>query len=341
MALAFFDQNVMEKLSKKGKDGQNKAFQNNVGRLLETQNQLLTSFALLEFAGCNSKKILDIQYKNKSLEDYLFQSAEELKKLPDYLRDQLKNKIPKSYLIKKLEKKKEKDKLFLTVAGFDFIDHYIDYIKNTDFMYESLIKLLLLDRLAIVKLPTKDKDKNYIRGRFIDFLTYIVIKGICQEGMVNYRMILELLCNQLRHVPSTQEDPPEINKTAKDLLQIYSDQKLKKKGDLVDCEIIPLAFLGWRGSKCHIYTTDDENTIIKRLTLCCCYISSTIPFILNKGILSKYIKANDLKLFSQIEKSERPKLNFGKVFILDKKTGEKINEISAEEMHNNREKLVI
>ena len=111
MALAFFDQNVIEKLSKKGKDNQNKAFQDNMERFLEKEKieeGLLTSFSLLEFAGYDSTEILDIKYKNKNLEDYCFQSHEETEKLPDYLRNQFESKIPKSYLIKNWKKKRER-----------------------------------------------------------------------------------------------------------------------------------------------------------------------------------------------------------------------------------------
>ena len=197
-----------------------------------------------------------------------------------------------------------------------------------------MIKHLVVDRLAIIRLPPQDKDN--IRWRFfIAPLTYIVIKSICQGETVNFRVIYKLydkLYDKLRQSPSQKDT--EFNKTNKAIPQMLSDLKLKEKGDLVDCDIIPLAFLGRHGSKCHIYTTDDENIITKRLKLCCCYISSIISLIFDEGILSNYIKNNNSDLFSQIKKKEHPEFKFGKVFILDKKTGEKIKQISTEEIYN-------
>ena len=95
MAFIFFDQNVMEKMSKK----QYKLFQKNVNTLIpgKGEQQLLTPFSLLEFCGYNPKEVLDIRYKNERLNEYPFQSYDEFdnNNLIEYIKNQIHKKVIK------------------------------------------------------------------------------------------------------------------------------------------------------------------------------------------------------------------------------------------------------
>ena len=92
-------------------------------------------------------------------------------------------------------------------------------------------------------------------------------------------------------------------------------EKLKAKGDLMDCELVHLAFFGSNKRHCHCYTTDDEKTINERLALYCKSIDYLIDWYFNSS--------------SNNNRYNRPEWRYGKVFILDKETGEKIKTIST------------
>lgn len=197
MAYIFFDQNVMEKMSKKS----HKLFQDNVDRLLLERTwknqQLLTPFSLLEFSGYNPKEVLDIQYKNKKLTEYPFQSYDEFdNNLIEHIKKQICEKITKSSLKENLEEKKSRESKYLNESGDYFID---SYIKKIDLMYDDLIDNLFLDQLSQINTSRffQKEDKN----RFINLCTKLVIHKVCETGsMGSFRMVCKLY-NELRKQP--------------------------------------------------------------------------------------------------------------------------------------------
>lgn len=96
MVSIFFDQNVMNNMSK----SQYESFQGNVNGLIKAGGdniqQKFTPFGLLEFAGLTLKQILKIQYEGKLSKEYPFKSYEEFKdKFAPFLREQIQIKITK------------------------------------------------------------------------------------------------------------------------------------------------------------------------------------------------------------------------------------------------------
>ena len=86
----------------------------------------------------------------------------------------------------------------------------------------------------------------------------------------------------------------------------------------MDCELVHLAFFGSDDKYCYCYTTDDEETIEDRLILYCKSVDYFIKWYFDHEKFNQY---------------KRPQWRCGKVFILDKNTGEKIKKISATKIY--------
>ena len=332
MAYIFFDQNVMEKMSKKN----HKLFQDNVEKLLLERTwknqQLLTPFSLLEFGWLNrtENKTFDIQYKGKRFNEYPFQSYQELddENIEKHLKAQIQQKVTKLSLEEIFKGKKQRESKYLNDRGSYYIEHYI---KKIDSMYDDLVCNLFLDQLAqtnISKFSLIDKWK------FINLCTKLVIHIICEkESMGSLRMVYKLF-DELRKLPDKEKENSEFYKINKKIPKILEGSSLKSQRDFVDRELIHLAFFGWKNDVCHIYTTDSESTITTRLKLYCCYIKFIVWFSF------EYPKQSGRPSLSQIPNNKRPEWKCGKIFILNKRAGEKIKKISVAKIHEGKNETI-
>ena len=331
MALIFFDQNVMEKMSKKG----HQAFQNNVDLLLKERAKnndlILTPFSLLEFSSCNQKDISDIRYRGVKFTEFPFSSYKNFsnQSMAKYLKDEIYKKVTKDFLKEKLEDKKIREKNHLNNKGFNFIDLYTEKI---DLLYEDLINLLYLEQLSQIntsKFSTKDRDK------YIDLCLEIVIDyAFKKHSLGGFRTVLRLHKEWGKQpIPQKIKEDPELSKRKKTILNIVEQSKLKSKGDRLDCDIIHLAFFGGKDKPCHIYTTDDKNLITHRLNSYFVFMELIINYYFEHFQLKK-----NRKTFS--ENYEPPEWNCGKVFILNRETGEKIKKIPVKKIYEKKLSLL-
>ena len=322
----FFDQNVMEKMSKK----RHKSFQNNVDKLIlekdtKVYHQIFTPFGLWEFAGFSLKKALTIQYKGKKLGEYNFQSYEELhtdKFILD-LEQQIRNKFTKSVLIEKLKTKKIKDIEYLSSGGRKYIE---EYEKRIESIYEGLVHNLLLDRISQINTSRFSMES---REKFINLLTRSAMEQIiCQRRVIGaFRFICKLHQELKRRQAQSGElnEKPETSNVIEQMTNITNS--LKPTGDLVDCELIHLAFFGSNNNICHCYTTDDGVLIKKRLEFYCVFMNFLI------WLFFEYTKINNKPPFTIAQKYCKPEWRCGKVFILNKSTGEKITKIPVKKIY--------
>ena len=325
MIYVFFDQNVKEKLSKK----KYKLFQDNVNRILlekaGNKTERITPFSILEFSGYNLKN-LDLKYKNKELNEYPFESYAELidlidEKKPDNLKKQISSEITKSFLKNKLEEKRKKSLNYLNDKGFGYIDQYIKLLKDS-FFYKNLINNLFFDRLSQVNISQFSlEDKDKFRG----FFTKFVIHSTCER---DYFGDFRLVCKFFEEIEKINTDcfdkQSETYNTIKEIKKIT--ERVKAKGDLLDCELLNLAFFGGEDNICHCYTTDKKEVIEERLKLYCYYIEYSIRFF-------KYLKNRENTSSKIIKNNEYPEWKCGKVFILNRDTGEKIKKISVTKIY--------
>ena len=339
MAYIFFDQNVIERLSKK----QHESFQNNVDRLLETYEdpqQLLTPFSLLEFSGYKLKEVLNIQYEGKRLSEYQFQSYNEFdnNNLIEHIKNQICKKITKSSLKKTLEQKKNRDSQYLNEEGIRFIN---SYIKKIDLMYEDLINNLLLDQLSQINTSRFSKEG---KEKLIRLYTCFVISRICKKELIGSFRMVYILYDELRKkpIPEQIKRNPKLYETQKEIPNILGNLRLKSKGDLVDCELPHLAFFGFNSRQkydiCHIYTTDKEEVVKGRLEIYCAFVNSITSLICDHKLYNNYIAHHNKQLFDDIQNNKRPEWKCGKVFILDRETGKKITKISATKIYEKTKK---
>ena len=309
----YLDQSVREKMSKK----RFKSFQGNVNSLIGNNIQRFTVFGLLEFAGLKKTELFDIQYKGQKLDEYPFQNYQDVLECQSVLKKQVYEKVTKDFLIEKLEKKKEEETPYFNEQGFKYIVKYIEGIKGSEevqSIYEGLIDNLYLDRLSqinISKLCPEDKKQ------VICFFINRVIGIISQEkNLGGFRLICKIFKEKDYIVVEGEKSKSVENQ----IFKICG--KLKSKGDLMDCELVHLAFFGSNKKHCHCYTTGDEETINKRLILYC----KSIDFFIDWYFNSSYIHSNN-------NGYNRPEWRCGKVFILDKNTGKKIKKVSATKIY--------
>lgn len=327
MTYMFFDQNIMEKLSKK----RHTTFQNNVEKLLleRTKNirQIFTPFSMFEFSGYNLKNI-NIKHKNKSLSEYQFQSDKEFQNedMLNSFKKQIYEQITKSNLKDKLKEKKEKELEYLSKRGIYYIRKYIELIDTSDF-YDKLIHSLFLDRISQIntsQFPLKDRENFRVS------LTQLVVDAICGKyNLGSFRII----CKIFEEMKKEQQQIRKTNKQfqfhnmVKEVQRIT--EKLKSSGDLVDCELVHLSFFGDKNNICHCYTTDKKDLIVDRLTLYCVYINFLIWMVFD------YFKTRGIP----VPQYERPEWKCGKVFILNRETGEKITKISVTKIYEEVQKI--
>ena len=305
----YLDQNIREKMSKKS--FKLESFQNNVNSLIGKNIQRFTAFGLLEFAGLKKTELFDIPYKGQKLNEYPFQNYQDVLDCQYILKKQIRKKITKDFLIEKLEKKRKDNEPYLNEQGFQYIE---TYITSVQLMYEGLIDNLLLDRLSqlnISKLCPEDKKK------VIYFFVDRVIGIISQKRNLGG---LRLICKIFKERKGNIVEGKQSKIIEEQIIEICG--KLKSKGDLMDCELVHLAFFGSNKKRCHCYTTDDEKTINKRLEL---YCKST------DFLIDWYCKSSNT--YTKNNGYNPPKL--GKVFILDKNTGKINKEISTTEIYEN------
>ena len=317
--MVFFDQDVMNKISKKG----HKHFQDNVYQLTPkiTNNQILTPFSLLEFLGIQAKDTLHFNYKCKTFYEYKC-SYKELNELKNFLKEKIRaeEKIQKSFLIEKLLEKK--DSKHLNQTGKQCADGYIN---NIDFLYENLIHNLYLDCLSQIntsKFSLEEKDEFYV-----SFCTPLIIKHTFNKQTTGgFRMVKKTADHIRKETKRKRRQKGGLKnyKDLKEMCEILERLKLKPIGDLVDCELIHLAFFG---KYCSCYTTDKKDIIIERLKFYCEFICFIERYFYE--YLSKRPKSSP---------ERKPEWKPGKVFILDKKTGEKITKISIAKIYENIKK---
>ena len=346
MIYSVFDQNVREKLSKKGNRGENNIFQDKMHQIVKKEgmrDQLLTPCSVLEFAGCSKKEIFDIKYKGKKWgrDGYKFSSYKEFDDLRvmNHLKKKIEENIPKSSLEKKLKEKRLRESKYLTDQGLYFIDCYI---KSLDPLYDSIIDSIVWDRLFEINTSALS---NECRWKFINSLTSHIFLHIYKKGKDKgyFRMVYKIW-EEVRKLDYKEEDikeDPGAFEVHKKILNILGKAYLKTKGDLVDCELIHLAFFGsYFGSyqkgayhNCHIYTTDNKEHILQRLKIYCSYIKFIIEDVLNYKVFLDDIKKKDIELYYKTKNNTLPEWKFGKVFILDKRTGKILETIFAKEIY--------
>ena len=305
---------------------QYESFQDNVNGLVREEGdniqQKFTPFGLLEFAGLTLKQILKIQYKGKLLKEYPFKSYKEFEDdFTPFLKEQIQIKITKNYLKEKLVEKQQRDLKYLNQRGISYIKKYTEII---DAIHDNLINSLFLDQLSqvnISQLSLKDRDK------FIILCMNKAIEIICQKQIMGSLRLISKIAPEIK---ITQDKTGEFSG---DCFNIDKQKRkiaegLKPNRDFVDCELIHLAFFGANDNIFHCYTTDNETEIKERLFFYCRYINFFI------WLFFKYTKLNDMPpSFIARKHSNPPEWRYGTVFILDKKTGEKIKEISAQKIH--------
>ncbi len=346
----FFDQNIMEKMSKK----RNLAFQNNVDNLIREigQNtmQRLTPFGLLEFAGLNKTEIFDIDHKGKKLNEYPFCSYQEIESFifekkqhpggkfkaeQDTLREKITQKISREILIEKLKEKKNKDQKYLNPRGLSLLQEYIkalntkpDANSKNKHIYYSIIDNLFWDRLSqinISKLSAEDKKKFVIEC--IRLIIAILHHNL---AMGSFRLVCRV-SQEIRKDPEQKQLLKSNPHWRNIILKIDKIcENLKPSGDLVDCELIHLAFFGKNNSWLHCFTTDNEKDIIDRLDFYCFYINFLIWLFWD---CPQYEGNNIAQEYKQ-----PPIWRCGKVFILNKETGEKITKISVKKIYEKQPK---
>ena len=313
----FFDQNVLEKISK-AKPEYIKFQENFIYTFLAPNiKQVPLPFSLLEFAGIQSKNILKILYKGKKLNEYPCK-YEELETITLHLRQQIEEKITKDFLKNKLFEKKNREAHYLSEIGIKMINEYSNYYLNDDW-YNNLIYNLHLDRLTqinISKFSQKEK-KDFDRYHFYPF----IMRNICDEARTvgSLRAIKKMIDNICQEVKKQGIKDADLNKKRKRLYKISQNLELKSNADLVDCELIHLALFGYDNHYYHSYTTDKEDTIKKRLIFYC----EGVLFM--EQLLKEYYK--------HYLPNQRPKWKPSKIFILDKDTGEKITKISVTKIY--------
>lgn len=326
MAYIFFDSNVMGPAIHKN----HVLFQKNLSQLIPDKGsqQLLTPFSLYEFCGYNLEDF-NIQYKDKNLNKCLFRTFEEFDNdnLIEHIKNQICEQITKADLKDKLEKKKSFN---YTEEGIRIIEGCIEKI---DLMYDDLIQNLLFDRLSSqINIPKKEEFTK-ARSKFIELCTVLVMSWICQKRIFGSFRMVNKLYSELGELPITEKENHKFLETNKKIPEIVEGLNLESERELVDCELIHLAFFGWKHAVCHIYTCEREKIIKERLEKYCVFVNAIISFIFNDKIYYDYIANNDKLLFNDIRNNKRPEWKCGKIFILNQYTGEKVTEISAAKIY--------
>ena len=306
-----------------------KLFQKNIKDLVlqsKIIKQVLTAFSLLEFSTLQKQEIFDIQYKGYKLSEYEFQSFDEINNCLRDLKQIIKQKIPKEFLKRKYEKMKEINSKHFNPSGIKYANLYI---KNFNKLYKDFIESFCMDRFSQLNINRFSKSE---RETFIIEGTKLVMDIICNKlCMGGLRIIYKIMKEQKKEAQLSGE----LNKKSECWEGVqYMDQKikgLKSEGDLVDCELIHLACFGFQNKRCYCYTTDKEEVIIDRLETYCIKVHGFIwMFFDSKNFETK----PQYEIDQYRHKYERPELKCGKVFILNRDTGEKASEICVQKIYN-------
>ena len=330
----FFDQNVIDKMTKIDQ----KQIQRNIEQTFLKPNikQALTSFSLLEFAGIQIKDIFNnIFYKGKKLSEYPFK-YEELQEIPQNLKKQLKEKVSKEILKEKLIEKKNRESRYLNSRGIIIIDEYIKSYVDDNYFYKNLIHNLYLDRLPEINISNFSQQE---RDDFNKIHLYpAILRNICDRKRTvgAFRAIKKMdedICQKIR-----RQEPKNtnLNENRKKLTKYLDNLKLRSNSDLVDLELIHLSCFGYDGHHCLCYTTDDESIIRQRLDF---YLTGVL---LIEYWFYEYLpkKRSDWENYrKKYLPSERPDWKCGRIFILNKNTGEKIKIIPVRKIYDKIKKM--
>ena len=333
----FFDQNVMEKVYKN--KAQYATFQKNVKSLVlengKDIKQRLTPFGLLEFVGLKKSELFDIEHKDRKLSEYPFRSYQEAKDFIPCLQKKIQKKISKEFLIKKLKEKRQKDLSYRNKRGLVLIDEYIGLLNESPdpyskerHIYHSIEQNLFFDRISQVNIShLSNVDKKQVVTSFIKDAIRVINE---QRSMGSLRFICRIYQEMRKDSDQKQwvKDNPQSINTLKEGDVIC--EELKSKGDLVDCELVHLAFFGSNDKHCHCYTTDSKKEIQDRLEFYCFYIDFFIKLFFDKSVQLAGKPPPEI-----VNRYKRPEWRCGKVFILDKKTGAKITKISTQKIYEN------
>ncbi|MDE0151683.1 MAG: hypothetical protein OXK80_04200 [Bdellovibrionales bacterium] len=210
--------------------------------------------------------------------------------IKDFLESTFKEKLPECKIHEKLQNK---------------LKHSNDYAKP--FLRESIALLPKIYPVIIAQLSwdrcsqmewSKDKpDEERLKIR------KMIVRSIVQEPDL---YILRHCCHLLPLL--TKRDPNAIE-GVEHFLQIMEKMKVKPDEDIGDCELIHTAINGQPSEKSQksrvvdCYTMDDLKDIKRRFIVCLFFYE-----LLNYRLNSQY---------------------FGKVYIIDKQTGEEIDEIDV------------
>ena len=340
----FFDQNVMEKISRM-KPGY-KVFQENFNNTLMggNVNQALPPFSFLEFIGVQAKDILKVAYKGKLLRDYAC-GYNELKDIISDLKKQIEEKVTKDLLQKKLLEKKQAKSDILTDVGYKVIEACDNYLKDES-LYQNLLRNLYLDRLPQIntsKFSLEEKTSFNIEHYYPS-----IMRNICDKTRTlgSFRAIIEMIKSSTtsKEIEKRMENICQKNKNIdyrknkKAVSKILRELKLKPHADLADCELIHLACFGYNGYYCRCYTADPEELIEKRLNFYCesiCVIEGQFYDYLPKT--GPYWKKHCEKFIPR----QRPDWKCGEVIILDRDTGQKITEIPVKKIYEKKQNETI
>ena len=325
----FFDQNVMKKMSKNSFECL--TFQENATKaFMKSQvTQALTPFSFLEFAGIQSKDILNLIYKGKPLNEYLCK-YEELRDITSFLRKEIKEKMTKDFLKKTLLEEKNKESNHLSELGLDYINSYNKYFIEEDDGYKNLTTNLYLDSLSQINISGFSQEEQNDFNRHI--YNPLVLNSICniKRTMGGLKIMKNSLIHTCQEVKKQVPEDIVLNQNRRRVHKILEDLHIKPYSDLVDCELIHLACFGYYGNHCQCYTTDNPDIIKKRLVFYC----EGILFI--EKWFYEFLPTNRPEWRDYCNRylpKERPKWRCGRVFILDEKTGEKIQTIPVNKIY--------
>ena len=318
----FFDQNISSKLSTNNcrYDPFTKTVLSKFHN--ENQQQFQTPSSIIEFCGINSQGILDIKYKGDFLRDHKF-SEEELTEIfeTNYIETELKKKLPLEMLLSKL-KEKQKNIEYYSIFGKKNIKAIIEMLEGADGMYADIIQHLYFDRMSQLNLSSLSNKwkRTYVR----DF-NYQILNSV-NLNFSGFRLTIkaiEIIKDYLKKNPYDKSDfVSQFTRIFKIIHPYFNQICINYNKDLVDCDIIVNAAFGFDNKIVHSYTTDSRDLIFNRLYVYFSYLHflSLNPWTSNSGI------------GKSIPKIDFPTQRFGKIFILNKLTGDILHTISANDV---------
>ena len=185
-----------------------------------------------------------------------------------------------------------------------------------------------MDRLSQVNIShLSNVDKQKVVTGFIECAIGVTNE---QRAMGGLRFICRIY-QEMRKDPD-QKQWVKNNPQSIDIIKKGDKicEELKPQADLVDCELIHLAFFGSNDKHCHCYTTDSGKDIQDRLEFYCFYIDFFIKLFFDNSFELAGKPPPEI-----VNRYKRPEWRCGKVVILDKTTGAKIIKISTTKIYEN------